>query len=90
MSNDRNAPQLTATHRISPQCASSHRNAPSHTQVDVEEYFKSGKHKARPLENPLAAEFGIYSERDLDEFILNHLPTFALVRYGLVVFQAKQ
>lgn len=46
----------------------------------MEDYFKLGKHKKRPLNNPLAAEFGIYSERDLDEFILNHLPGFALVR----------
>lgn len=49
-------------------------------QVGVEDYFKLGKHKARPLNNPLAAEFGIYDERQLDEFILNHLPGFALVR----------
>ncbi|CAM9787364.1 unnamed protein product, partial [Sphacelaria rigidula] len=28
--------------------------------------------------NPLAAEFGIYSEEALDDFIARHLPTFAL------------
>lgn len=48
--------------------------------MGVEDYFKLGRHKARPLNNPLAAEFGIYDERQLDEFILNHLPGFALVR----------
>ncbi|CAM9649257.1 unnamed protein product, partial [Ectocarpus sp. 6 AP-2014] len=47
-------------------------------KIDVEEYFSSGRHKNRPLNNPLAAEFGIYNERDLDEFVLNHLPSFAL------------
>eukprot|EP00752_Nemacystus_decipiens_P001803 g1742.t1 len=47
-------------------------------KVGVEEYFNLGKHKSRPLNNPLAAEFGIYNERQLDEFILNHLPGFAL------------
>lgn len=46
----------------------------------MEDYFKLGKHKARPLNNPLAAEFGIYTQKDLDEFLLNHLPGFALVR----------
>lgn len=46
----------------------------------MEEYFKSGKSKNRPLKDPMAAEFGIYNDRDLDEFILNYLPTFALVR----------
>ncbi|CAN0147849.1 unnamed protein product, partial [Ectocarpus fasciculatus] len=42
-------------------------------KIGVEEYFSSGRHKNRPLNNPLAAEFGIYNERDLDEFVLNHL-----------------
>ena len=49
-------------------------------QVDVKEYFAGGGRQRRPLENPLAAEFGIYTKQDLDDFVLNHLPSFTLVR----------
>ncbi|CAM9372174.1 unnamed protein product [Ascophyllum nodosum] len=47
-------------------------------KVDVKEYFAGGGRQRRPLENPLAAEFGIYTKQDLDDFVLNHLPSFTL------------
>lgn len=47
--------------------------------MEVDLFIKSGKYRARPLRNPLAAEFGIYTQEDLDDFIDRQLPTFALV-----------
>lgn len=52
---------------------------PSCPQMDVTDFIAKGGPKRRPLQNPLAAEFGIYSEQALDDFIERHLPTFALV-----------
>lgn len=53
--------------------------SPFNQQLDVAEYIAQGWAKRRPLMNPLAAEFGIYTQEDLDDFIKRHLPTFALV-----------
>lgn len=57
-------------------------------QVEVGEYFRTKRFKTRPLENPLAAEFGIYDQYQLDEFTLDFLPTFKLVRAFLKPFEA--
>lgn len=47
--------------------------------MEVDKFMQSDRPK-KSLENPLAAEFGIYSKADLDDFITRHLPTFKLVR----------
>lgn len=49
-------------------------------KVEVDEYFRTPRSEKRPLHNPLAAEFGVYDQHHLDEFILDYLPTFSLVR----------
>ncbi|CAM9624227.1 unnamed protein product [Laminaria digitata] len=47
-------------------------------KVEVDVYFRTPRSENRPLVNPLAAEFGIYDQHHLDEFILDYLPTFTL------------
>ena len=52
-------------------------------KMEVDEYFRTPRSESRPLHNPLAAEFGVYDQHHLDEFILDYLPTFSLVRFVL-------
>lgn len=50
-------------------------------QIDVQDYFSGVGLRRRPLRNPLAAEFGVYSKQALDDFIKTQLSSFTLVGF---------